>query len=214
MGISMIFTLLLFFFFFAQGRKNMHYKAVVFQQISRNKRVWLLVIYNKKGQKMRKSEKTSVFGFAADQNKRVFSIWLLAARFLALFPSRSASWTAPNFSFFTGPELWMTSSSFPSHKKKILPPQALKIPLGFGTQPPCQQLLTRAVAGPGASQNQEEKEAVWWSQLTRGSPWNVQFIESTKIFPFSAPRFQLSPDHTLSFLFFLWGRGEGMDVVF
>lgn len=43
----------------------MHYKAEVFQQISRNKRVWLLVIYNKKGQKMRKSEKISVFGFAA-----------------------------------------------------------------------------------------------------------------------------------------------------
>lgn len=204
-----------FFFFMLKGER-----LCTIKQRSFNKSVetnvcgcWWFII--KRGKKWENLRKLLCSVLQLDQNKRVFSIWLLAARFLALFPSRSASWMVPNFSFFTGPELWMTSSSFPSHKKKILPPQALKIPLGLGTQPPFQQLLTRAVAGPGASQNQEEKEAVWWKPAHTWVSLKCPVHRKDKNLPFLCPEISAQPwSHSFFSFLFLWGRGESMDVVF
>lgn len=110
---------------------------------------------------MRKSEKMPVFVFPAGPEQAGLQ-HLASGSEASGFVSLMVSFLdCAKFQLLQGPELWMTSSSFPS-LKKTLPPQALKIPLGLGTQPPFQQLLTRAVAGPGASQNLEEKEAVWW----------------------------------------------------
>lgn len=191
----------------------MHYKAVVFQQISRNKRVWLLVIYNKKGQKLRKSEKTSVFGFAAGPEQAGSSAFGAWKRGLWLcFPHGqllgrcqiSASSQDQSFGWHPHPSL---------HIKKILPPQALKIPLGLGTQPPFQQLLTRAVAGPGASHNQEEKEAVWWKPAHTWVSLKCPVHRKNKNLPFLCQEISVQPWSHSFFSFLGGGERHGCGIL-
>lgn len=195
-----------FVFFFSQGRKNIHYKAVVFQQISWNKRVWLLVIYNKKGQKNEKIWENFCVRFCSwtrTSGSSAFGAW---KRGLWLcFPHGqllgrcqiSASSQDQSFGWHPHPSL---------HIKKILPPQALKIPLGLGTQPPFQQLLTRAVAGPGASHNQEEKEAVWWKPAHTWVSLKCPVHRKNKNLPFLCQEISAQP-WSHAFFSFL-GGGE------
>lgn len=201
------------FFFMLKGER-----LCTIKQRSFNKSVetnvcgcWWFII--KRGKKWENLRKLLCSVLQLDQNKRVFSIWLLAARFLALFPSRSASWTVPNFSFFTGPELWMISSSFPSHKKNpsSSSPKNTARPwntASFSAAPHQSSCWTWSKPKLGRKRSCLVEASSHVGLLEMSSSQKEQKSS------LSLPRDFSSALITLFLFFFLWGRGEGMDVVF
>lgn len=84
------------------------------KSVKTNKGLLLVVIYNKKGQNMRKSEKTPVFVFPAGPEQAGLQ-HLASGSEASGFVSLMVSFLdCAKFQLLQGPELWMTSSSFPS----------------------------------------------------------------------------------------------------
>lgn len=208
MGISVIFTLL----FFSQGGKNMHYKAVVFQQISRNKRVWLLVIYNKKAKTEKIWENFGVrfCSWTRTSGSSAFGTW---KRGLWLcFPHGqllgrcqiSASSQDQSFGWHPHPSLHIKKNPSSSSPKNTARPWNTA---SFSAAPHQSSCWTWSKPQPGRKRSCLVEASSHVGLLEMSSSQKEQKSSLSLSRDFSSALITL-------FLFFFGGWGEGMDVVF